>query len=101
MVFFAVEYQALSFCWLYQVDELSVMVFLILTENNNVVGYGYHACQIVKMLIHPALECLLRYVQSEGQAKPTISAKWSSECRDFFSKCIAEYLGFCKLWVEL
>ena len=55
VVFFAVEYQVLSFCWLYQVDELSVMVFLILTENNNVVGYGFHACQTVKMLIHPAL----------------------------------------------
>ena len=57
VAFLGIEYQALSFCLLHQVNELSVMVFLIL---HNVVGYRCHTCQTVNMLIHPALEYVLR-----------------------------------------
>ncbi len=65
MSFLAVEHQALSFCLFHQIDEISVMVFLILPENHDVIGYGYNTCQAIKVLIHPALEYILGHIQSE------------------------------------
>ena len=65
MAFLAVEHQTLSVCLCHHIDEIFVMVFLVLPENHNAIGYGYNTCQAINMLIHPALEYVLGHIQSE------------------------------------
>ena len=65
VAFLAVENQTISFGRLHQVDEVYVMIFLVLAENHNVIGYCDDTRHTIQMLVHSVMEDILRYIQSE------------------------------------